>query len=62
MNKKRLLEAKESKLKMPEENSMQHHARAKREAKANGGIKKVNRTKNGVQIDYKNGTGYWLGN
>lgn len=52
---------KEREFKLPEENNMQHKARAKREARVNGGIKNIKRTKSGTMINYNNGTGYWLG-
>ena len=51
---------KEKEFKLPEENKLQHTARAGRESKRNGGLKNIQRTKYGVQYNYKNGTGYWI--
>lgn len=41
-------------------NREEEEINAKREAKKNGGVKNVKRTKYGVQYNYKNGTGYWI--
>lgn len=38
-----------------------HTERAVKEAKRNGGMKSIKRTKQGTQYNYKNGTGYWVG-
>lgn len=37
-----------------------HTANALRQSKRNGGIKSIQRTKQGTQYNYKNGTGYWV--
>lgn len=42
------------------DNKYYHTYRALKEAKENGGIKKISKNKYGTHYTYKNGTGYWV--
>lgn len=43
------------------DNKYLHTYKALKESKKSGGIKNIKKSKDGVQYNYKDGTGYWVG-